>query len=157
MFAHAHLPADDHIVFNCNAAGKSRLGSNDDIVTDLAVVPDVHQVIDLRAGPDTRSLKCSAVDRTVGANFNLIFNVKLSDLREFFMCAGSRVANVPKAIASENCAGVNDHAIAKSRAGINGHIWINLAFFPNGYTVAEPASRSNPGAVANADVFLDHC
>ncbi len=82
MFAHAHLATDNDIVFDGDAAGKSCLCRNDDVLADLAVVADVHQVVYLRAAANAGGLKRTAVNRCVGPDLDVVFDYQFPYLGE---------------------------------------------------------------------------
>src|SRR5438876_1106492 len=154
MFAHAHLASDNDIVFDGDAAGESCLCRNDDVLADLAVVADVHQIVYLRAAADTGGLKRTAVNAAVRADLDVVFDYQLSDLGEFFVPSSRRIAHVSEAVAAENRAGVDGHAIANASAGINRDIGMNCAVIADCGSLADDASGADPGAAADNSVFV---
>src|SRR5260370_8391395 len=119
MFADAHLPADDHVVLNHNAPGESRLRRNDHVFADQAVVADVDEVIDLRSPANARDFERAAVNGRVGADFHIVFDLKLPDLRKFFIPAPGLVADIAKSIAAPHASALPYHALPPLAAAIN--------------------------------------
>ena len=157
MLAYAHLAANYHIVFYHNASGKSCLRRDDHVFANLAVVANVHKIVYFCASADARSLQCSAVDCSIRADLDVVFNLQLSDLGEFFMTSRCHVTDISEAIAAKNGARMDDHAIANTRAGIDRHVRMNLAILSDRHVRAQHASRANPRSVANVDIFFqDH-
>jgi len=62
MFSNSYLPTDNYIVADFDASREPRLGGNDDLLTNLAVVTDMHQIIDLCSPPDAGGLQGSPID-----------------------------------------------------------------------------------------------
>src|SRR5438876_1786191 len=154
MLAHAHLASDNDLVLDYDAAGKSCLGRNDDVLADLAVVADVNEIVYLCAAANTSSLKRAAVYGCVGPDFDVVFDYQLSDLGELFVPSSSGIADVSEAVAAENRAGVDDHAIANASAGINRDIGMNCAVIADCGSLADDASGADPGAAADNSVFV---
>jgi hypothetical protein len=74
MLANPDLPAQYRSILNNDAAGKASLRRDDDILANIAIVPDVNQVIDLRSAPDSRLIEGSAIDGRIRPDFHVIFN-----------------------------------------------------------------------------------
>ena len=68
--------------------GNAGLGRDHHVFPDVDVVADVHQVVDFRAPADARDIQGAAVDRRVGADFDVVFNLEPANLREFFVASG---------------------------------------------------------------------
>src|SRR4051812_39005239 len=81
VFGDANLPADDDFIFDDAAAGDASLCGNHHVLTDAHIVADVHQVIQLAPAPNDGDVEGAAVDGAVGANLDMIVNLKASLLR----------------------------------------------------------------------------
>ena len=82
MLADPHLPAEDCSIFHNRGTGDSCLRGNHNIFADDAVVPDVHQVVDLGAAPDPCLSQRSPVDGGVGSDLDTVFDHKAPLLGE---------------------------------------------------------------------------
>ena len=83
------------------------------VLAELAVVADVHQIIDLRAAPNAGRLQRAAIDGRVRPDLHVVADFKFSDLRKFFVTPALRIANITKAIAAQHRARMDNHAIAQ--------------------------------------------
>ena len=57
--------------------------------------------------------------------------------------AGLFIAYIAEAIAAEYCTGLNHHAIAQARAGVDGHIRMQLTIIPDDHFGADHTSGSD--------------
>ena len=139
-----------------DAAGKSGLRGDHYIFSDLAVMTDVHQIVDLRASADAGDVQGAAIHGRVGADLDVIFNFQPADLRKLFIPAGLLIAHVAEAVAAEHRAGVNDHAIAESRARIDSDIRIQIDSRVRCFTFgADHAAGADPRILSDVHVFAD--
>ena len=72
------------------------------------VVGDLHEVVDFGAFADDGGAKRAAVNRHVGADFNVVVNDNLADLRNFSVDAAVR--DVAKAVGANDRARVDANA-----------------------------------------------
>ena len=118
------LASENRVFLDDYAARDASLRGDHDILANLAVVADVHEVVDLRPAANARKVERAAVDRGIGADFDVIFNFQAADLGEFFVAAGRAVAHIAKAVAAKHGSGVNEHAIAKLCARVDRDVGI---------------------------------
>src|SRR5579872_1507304 len=112
MLAYANLSADDNLIFYGDAARKPCLRRDNHVFPKLAVVADVHKIIDLGPAPNSRRLQRSAIYGRIRPNFYVIFDFEFADLRKLFVPATFWVTHVSESVAAKNRPGVHDHAIA---------------------------------------------
>ena len=115
---------------------------------------DVNEIVYLCAAANTSRLKRAAVNGCVGPDFDVVFDYQLSDLGELFVPSSSGIADVSEAVAAENRAGVDDHAIANASAGINRDIGMNCAVIADCRSLADDATGADPGAFPDNHVFV---
>ena len=132
-----------------DAAGKPGLRGDHYVFSNLAIVADVHKIVDFGAASNACDLQRSPVDGCVGADFNIISDFKPPNLREFFIVARCLLANVAETVAAQYRPGMNYHPIAKMAAGIDGDIGIELAIAANTDIRANHNPGANPGAIAD--------
>ena len=108
-------------------AGDAGERDEDDVFADVAVVADVDEVVDLGSAADAGLLERAAVDGGVGADFDVVFDEEGSLLRELGVGAGGGVADVAEAVCTEDCAGVDDDAVAEGGAGVEDGAGIDAA------------------------------
>src|SRR4051812_49006127 len=144
MLANAHLSSDHRVVFDHNAAGKSCLRRDNHVLTNLAVVADVDEIIDLCAATNARGLECAAVNSRVCTDLDVILDDETPDLRKLFLSASRGISDVAIAVAAEHGARVHDHAIANARAGIGRHSRVDFAILANDHAASDDTSGTDP-------------
>ena len=77
---------------------------------DLHVVPDLDQVINFRPFADDCRLECPAINRHVRADFDVVADDDVADLRHLTMRAA--IEHVAEAVRANYRSGVNPHALA---------------------------------------------
>ena len=157
VLADADLAPEDDVVLDSDAARESRLRGDDDVLADLAVVADVDEVVYLRPATDARGFERAAVDSCIGADFDIILDNELADLREFFVAPLCRITDIAEAVAAEDRARMDDHSVADTRPRINGYSRVDFAVFFNADVSADYAARTDPGSIANGRVFANEC
>src|SRR5712692_9311246 len=100
MFPDADLATQHDILFYHNTARKTDLCGNDDVLPDLAVMSDMHQIVDLRAATDARDLECTPIDSRIGADLDVVANLQSPHLGKFLIPAGRGIAHITEAIAA---------------------------------------------------------
>ena len=82
VLADADLSGDDSTIADRTGAGDAGERDENHVFSDVAVVPDVNEVVDLSAAANASFGKSSAVDGGIGANLDVVFNDESSLLRE---------------------------------------------------------------------------
>src|SRR2546430_999149 len=144
MIGDAHLPSNHNVVLYYGTAGESGLGSDDDILADLHIVSHMNQIIDFRATPDASHIQRSSIDRGVGPDLDIVFDLQAPDLREFFILPCLFIAHITEAITAEHCTGMNHHTITHPRARIDRYIRMQLAVISHPHLGPDHASCSDP-------------
>ena len=123
MVDHANLTRQRHMRAQAAATRDANLCQEQVILTDLDVMGDVDQVIDLRTAADQRLPQGGAVETDIGADFHVIFNAHPTDLRDFQMVAiWTRHIAIP--IGANHRTRVDDHSLANRHAIVDGHVGI---------------------------------
>src|SRR5262249_20656193 len=68
----ADLAGTHHVIARAAGAGDAHLADEQVVLADLAVVADLHEVVDLGAGADARGLERAAVNRRAGPDLGVI-------------------------------------------------------------------------------------
>ena len=117
---------------------------------DLAVVPNLNQVVEFYALGDARVIERTTVNRSVRADLDVIANLHNANLRKLPVLPFSK--GVTESVRANHRAGMNFHAMADAHLVIEGHAGVNAA------KLANPAARSNHAVRANlrfrADVHI---
>ena len=106
----AHLPRHHRAIAHAGGAGDAHLGHQDHVLADVAVVPDLDQVVDLGAAPHHRVAEGGAVDGGIGPDLHVVLDAEPADLRDLAVHAS--VEGVAEAVGAEHRAGVDDHPVA---------------------------------------------
>src|SRR5256885_4193307 len=102
------------------------------------VVPDLYEVVDFRPFTDDSRAERAAIDRNIGANFNIVMDNHVADLRYFAVNAS--VEHISESIRADHGPGMNRHALADLRARIHDHVGKTVRLFAQ--------SRIGPDVIA---------
>ena len=105
---HLDVVADDR---RAREAGKRGDGA---MLADSAVVPDLHEVVDLRAGADPRAAGLRAVDARVRADLHVVVEHHVADLRNSLERPSTK--RPAEAVAADHAARVQHDAVADARS-----------------------------------------
>ena len=123
MVDHANLTRQRHVRAQAAAARDANLCQEQVILTDLDVMGDMDQVVDLRTATDERLSYSGAVDAQIGTDFHIIFNAHPTDLWDFQMVAiWTRYIAIP--IGPDHRTRVDDHSLANRHVIVDGHVGI---------------------------------
>src|ERR1700674_5163496 len=75
MASHSCLAADADEILKDRRPGNAYLCHNDTAPAKEDVVPDLHQIIETRASADHRVSHRSPVNRRIGANLHIVFQI----------------------------------------------------------------------------------
>ena len=93
----ARLAGHDHVVARFTASGDANLGAKNVVATNLIVVADHDQVVDLGAVADPRGLERRAVDGAIGPDLHVVADFHAPRLRDFDMAALNEPVSEPVA------------------------------------------------------------
>jgi len=155
MIGNAHLTRHYHAIFQHRAAGKAGLRGDHNVLADLAVVANVHQVVDFCASGYAGCVQCTAINGGVGADFDVIFDFEAADLRKLFITAGRLIAHVAEAIAAEHRARVNDDSVSEACTGIDRDVRIQITIASDDCFRADHAAGADPRALADGRALAD--
>src|SRR6202035_1870783 len=113
VVGNAGLSGHHHIIPDFDTARYADLRDNDAVSPDLAVVSDLHQIVDLGALADDGVAAGAAVDGRIGADLHIVLNDDAAGLRDFLMALRAR--QIAKTVLADTGARVDDDAIADQR------------------------------------------
>src|SRR6266545_3768989 len=149
-----YLPRQDRPVADPAGAGNADLGDQDHVLADLAVMPDLHQVVDLRAPADHRVAERPPIDGAVGPDFHVSVDPQAAHLGDFAM--GRAVERIAESVGAQHGSGVHDHAVPDADAvpdddpGVEPHLITECRVHP------DKTERSDAAAGADHRPALDH-
>src|SRR5712691_7076323 len=109
------------------------------MLPNLAVVRHLDEIINLRSGPDARRSKCAAIDGRAGADFHVVVDFHMSQLRHFHMRPVLRA--ITKSVRADHAPGVDDDPRAENGASVKNDVWMQFR------VRADPAVRPDADAV----------
>ena len=109
---------------------------------DLAVVADLHQVVDLGARADARRLEGAAINRRAGADLDVVADLDAAQLRHLDVLAVLKT--IAETIGAEHGVGVDDDAVAEDRAVVENDVRMQ------DHIVAEPAIAADDDAAVKS-------
>ncbi len=127
VIAETHLPADDTVVLDRNAARNARLGRDHTAFADVYVVADLDQIVDLRTLADPRLAESPTVDAGISPDLYVVFEDDRTDLRKFDV-AFIAVADISEAVRSDHNARMQDHTVADHRIIFNEYVRMQDTF-----------------------------
>src|SRR5437762_10897905 len=127
MVGDAYLTTDHNTIFHHGAAGESGLCRDDHIFSNLYVVANMHQVVDLRPAPDARYIQRSAVNGCVCSDLDIVFNFQPANLRKLLIASGLLIAHIAESVTPQHRARVNNYSITNANARIDGYVRIQFA------------------------------
>src|SRR6185312_1307858 len=144
LIADPDLAADNHIVFNDDAAGKSCLGRDDNVAADPAVMANVDHIVELGSFADHRGAERGAIDAGVGSYLDIVVDFNATDLREFLVAfIDTREA---EAFGANHRAGMQDDAIPQRDIFVEDSARVKQAAFADLHAVANVPTRPDPRA-----------
>ena len=93
---------------------------NQGAFADFDVVRDLHEVVDLGAFANDRWAQRTAVNRHVRADFHVVADDDVADLRH--LAVNAAVLHITETVRANHRAGMNAHAPADFRVRINGDV-----------------------------------
>ena len=156
VFADAYLAAEHDIFLDHDTAGEAGLCGDHHIFPDLAVVPDVNQVVDLGAAPDASHFESTPIDSCVRSDFYVVSDLETPDLGKFLVAPGRLVADVSEAIAAQHRTGMNNHSVAQPRSAIDRHVGIKFTIATDADLGTDYGPSANPGLIADFSPFADY-
>src|SRR5713101_3952082 len=154
MVGDAHLPRQHGPVADLTGAGHADLADQNHVLSDVAVVPDLHQVVDLRAAADDRRAHGGAVDGGIGADLDVVLDDESPDLGDLLV-RGS-VEGITEAIGAEDGPGVDDHAIPNADPVAYHDPRVQHHVGSEHRSAAHIGERAHERARADHRVTLDH-
>ena len=150
MFAEPGLAGDDHLVFNDGAAGDACLRGNDHRRTDLGVVGDLDQVVDLASPADPSHPQRAAIHGGIGSDFHIVLDHDPACLGKLDL--GGAVEHVAESVGPQHHAGVQSYPVTQLRAGIEDHpgmeygVAADTAMLSHHHARAQNAAVAHPGS-----------
>src|SRR5690606_40322012 len=97
------------------------LAADDHVAPDIAVVRDLHQVVDLGAVADDGGAQFPPVNARAGADLDIAPDAHRADVRNLHQRAPVRRGAIAEAVGADDRVGVNDRAIADLAAVQHAH------------------------------------
>src|SRR5215469_4703876 len=153
-FPKTRLAANHYVFAHSARARESHLGCGNRVRADLAVVPNVNQIVEFHAFKNARVVQRAAVNRGVRANLDVVANLHNPDLRKFPMLSFSE--SVAEPVRANHRARMNLHAMADSSVVIESHPGMHAAVVSNPASCADDAMRADLGSCADMSIFANH-
>ena len=153
VIAKPNLAANDGVVFDHDTAANPRLRCDHNALADIAVVPHVHHVVELRSATYARAAKRRAVNTRMRANLNIIFNDDSPDLRKLLIA--EVMTNITKTICANAHTRMQYHATSNRNSVVENDIWLKHTVVPNRHVVSEHHTSFQPRVSADARVLTN--
>jgi hypothetical protein len=162
MTRRADLTHQDRPATHDRPTGESRLGGDQDVLTHIAVVCDLDQIVDLRPAPDACLVEGRTIDRRVCANFDIILDDDAAALRHRNRTTAF-VGHVAKTLGTEHDPRVKHDAIAHPRvftqdgAGVDPAITTEFDVRYQGRVGRHDAARAHATTCPDDGAHSDRC
>ena len=153
MSCRASMTRNIDSVTERRAAGDTDLCGEATIFSDNNVMRDLDEIIQFSAAFDKRLSKRCSINGSIRSNFNIVFNNHSSDLWDFVVLVANRCES--EAIATNNCAAVDDHSVADGYFFSNTDVWIDKTFGADLGAFTDVNERLNNGIISNFNVVSD--
>src|ERR1700730_5246005 len=147
MVGHANLPGQHGPVAHPRGARDPDLGDQDHVFSHVAVVPDLHQVVDLAAAAHDRLAEGRAVDRGVGPDLDVVLEAQAAHLRD--LAVGLPVERIAEAVGAQHRSRVDDDPVADTHVLADHHVGVQADILAEHR--AAPHERERPHAAARPD------
>src|SRR6516164_1010080 len=153
MTNNANLAAQGHEIAKLGATGNTGLCDDDAMSSNHHVVPNLYEIINLRALTDDRIAQGPAVDRRICADFNVILDDDAPDLGHFLV--SSPPHGEAESVLADRGAGMDGHPVANQSVG-QSRVGTNVTVSPDKDPVADDAACGNGCAAADRGFRADH-
>src|ERR1700733_8044160 len=127
-------------ILQCHAAAEPRLGDDNAMAADHAIMPDLAEVIDLGSLADHGVAHAAAIYSRAGPDLDVVMNDDAADLRNFDMPFGARHKAEP--VLADMAGGMDQDTVAEMGMG-------DRAAGPDGAIVADPNALTDDGMSAD--------
>ena len=157
----AHLPRKNHTVADAGATGNSHLGGKSTASACRDAMADLHQIVDLGSGTDSRLPHRRAIDGAATAHFNAVLENHRSGLWHLSPALGR--GNESKPFGPHNGVGIDHTATTQSRTGMQHGVGMKFTTIShhhivvNDHTGMHDAIGAEAAAGTDADPCSDRC
>ena len=140
MIAHTNLAANDTIILDYRTARDTGLGGDNDTLSDLHVVSDLHEVIYLGAFANVSFAESSAIYTRIRTDLDIVLDHNSSDLGEFSVpiC----IPDITKAICSDRDSSMQNDIVTNRTTVLHKDIGMENAVAANSYIVPDLCTGS---------------
>ena len=152
---HSHLSAEHAPLSHLRASGDARLCGDDGVLANLNVVGHLDEVVEFHTLADDGAAHCGAVDASVGADFHIVFDDNIADLRNLVVSVGGGCES--ESVGTNHASGMNGHAVAKLATLVDGHMGIDAAVVANDHAVADVGKRGDVAILSDGCRRRNEC
>jgi hypothetical protein len=153
---HANLPGQCYRPADARAPGDSCLRRYDRVLANGNIVGDLNQIVDFRSAADNRASQGCPVDRSIGADLDVVFDLDDSDLGD--LDAFVAFPRVTEAVTADHHTGMQDNAISQPATFPDDHVRVEHAVSAHMNAFADENAgiedRSTSHARAGADKHI---
>ena len=153
MTCETHLSAKHTPFANLGTAGYTHLRRHHGVGTDVGVVGNLNQVVELHALANVGRAHGRAVNASVGTNLHIILDGYDTNLRN--LVVSIRSWSEAEAISTDDTTCMESHVIAELTAVINGYVRVDEGILANLHTLADVGVRINLATFAHLGTIAD--
>src|SRR6476661_4538086 len=138
-----------NVIFQCRAAGNTRLRHQYAMPANADIVTYLDQVVDLGAFANHGVADCTTIDRGAGPYLDIVLNDNAPDLR--YLDVTTSPHHKSEAVLTNRAAGMNDDPITDQRIG-NGRVCADGTVAPYSHLCADHGVCSDRAATSDFDM-----
>jgi len=148
------LSAKNSVILDDHPAGKPYLGGHDHMPADLAVVPDMNQVVELGAISDPGVVQRPAIHARIGADLDIVSNLHPSDLRELLVVIGFH--DKSESVGTDYGTRIQDDPVSQANVAINLSSRFESALDAESRITCDESLSADDGARSDDGPGFDH-
>lgn len=130
------------------------MGSHDHVPTDLAVVPDMNQVVEFGPISDARVVQRPAIHARIGADLDIVSDLHASNLRELLVVI--RFHDKSESVGADYGTCIQDDPVSQANVAVNLGARFESALKPESRIACDESVSADDGARSDDGPGLDH-
>ncbi len=148
------LAGDHTSVSDVRRTRNSNLRHDEAGAADADVVPDLNQVVDLRARANQSIVDAAAIDRRIGANLHVVTNDASADMRNSEV--GAAGEDIAEPVCGNPCTCMDHYPLTQYRAGLQRCSRQQPGSGTDPHTITHDTMSADEDVVADAGRFTDN-
>ena len=154
MVSNSGLRSNDGVIAHLHAASKPNLTHDQAVLTNLHIVGNVHQIVDLAPLANDGWSKGTAVNGGIGTNLHIVMNDDDPHLQHLAMV--TFVKDIAIAVGANHCSGMNADAASHLASWIDHHVGMEPRVIANNAVRTDVHRAQQRAALADGGPRADY-